>query len=178
MFHIAGNKYFKLGRQDKLDIHDAMQSLPKGSYVTDLPEENLITGQIGINFAKKGRTPTLGEMIKASKMKSEIVEPSTIRGFPGIHNTPLSSSSMQELLSRGLKPKRPWELEYANGYMPHFNTQSLHPQLYPENFLFFPLKQRLQLTTDYISQFPGARKPFIGLDGKLKISIPINRKTK
>ena len=44
MFHIAGNKHFKLGRADKLDIHKAAESLPKGSYISDLPEENLVTG--------------------------------------------------------------------------------------------------------------------------------------
>lgn len=178
MFHIAGDKYFKLGRAEKLDIHKAMESLPKESYVSDLPEENLITGQIGMNFARKnGRTPTLGEMIKASKMKSEVVEPYPIRGFDNISETPLSSSSMRELLSRGTNPKRPWDLRYANGYMPHFNSQSLTPELHPNNFPFMPKQERLQLATDFVRKFPGARKPFIGLDGKLKISIPVNKKS-
>ena len=178
MFHIGGNKYFRLGRADKLNINKAAESLPKGSYVSDLPEENLISGQIGINFARQnGRTPTLGEMIKASKMKSEIIEPNRMRGYDDVHETPLSSSSMTELLSRGTNPRRPWELRYANGYMTHFNTQGLHPQLHPNNFLFLPKQERLQLTTDFVNKFPGARTPFIGLDGKLKISIPLNRKT-
>ena len=128
MFHIAGNKQFKLGRADKLDIHKAAEALPKGSYISDLPEENLVTGQIGMNFARQnGRTPTLGEMIKASKMKSEVVEPTPMRVYNNVHETPLSSSSMSELLSRGTNPKRPWELRYANGYMTHFNSQGLHP---------------------------------------------------
>ena len=178
MFHIAGNKQFKLGRADKLDIHKAAEALPKGSYISDLPEENLVTGQIGMNFARQnGRTPTLGEMIKASKMKSEVVEPTPMRVYNNVHETPLSSSSMSELLSRGTNPKRPWELRYANGYMTHFNSQGLHPQLHPDNFLFVPKQERLQLTTDFVNKFHGARKPFIGLDGKLKISIPLNRKT-
>ncbi len=124
MFHIAGNKHFRLGRTDKLDIHSALESLLKGSYVSDLPEENLVTGQIGMNSARQnGSPPTLGEMIKASKMKSEVVEPVSRHGVP---ETPLSSSSMSELLSRGTNPKRPCELRYVNGYMPHFNSQTLH----------------------------------------------------
>lgn len=129
MFHISGNKHIKLGRADKLDIHKAAESLPKGSYISDLPEENLVTGQIGMNFARQdGRIPTLGEMIKASKMKSELLEPYPIKGLEaeGVHETPLSSSSMWELLSRGTNPKRSWELRYANGYMPYFNSQGLH----------------------------------------------------
>ena len=130
MFHIGGDKNTRLSRTDKLDINEAAKSLPKGSYVSDLPEENLITGQIGMNFARQnGRTPTLGEMIKASKMKLEVKEPDFMKGrkFKGIYETPLSFSSMYELLSRGTNPKRPWELGYANGYMTHFNSQGLHP---------------------------------------------------
>lgn len=179
MFHISGNKHIKLGRADKLDIHKAAESLPKGSYISDLPEENLVTGQIGMNFARQdGRIPTLGEMIKASKMKSELLEPYPIKGLEaeGVHETPLSSSSMWELLSRGTNPKRSWELRYANGYMPYFNSQGLHSQLHPNQFIFEPLQQRLKLATDFVNKFPGARKPFIGLDGKLKISIPLNKK--
>lgn len=82
-----------------------------------------------MNFARQdGRIPTLGEMIKASKMKSELLEPYPIKGLEaeGVHETPLSSSSMWELLSRGTNPKRSWELRYANGYMPYFNSQGLH----------------------------------------------------
>lgn len=178
MFHIGGNKYFRLGRADKLDINKALESLPKGSYVSDLPEENLVTGQIGMNFARQnGRTPTLGEMIKASKMKPEIKEPTLMGGYEDVYETPLSSSSMQELLSRGTNPKRPWELRYANGYMTHFNSQSLNPELHPNIFFFIPKQRRLQFTTDFVNKYPSARKPFIGLDGKLKISIPLNKKT-
>ena len=125
---------------------------------------------------KTGLVPEAAEMTKVSKMKSEIVEPTFMRGFDGISETPLSSSSMSELLSRGTSSKRPWELRYANGYMTHFNSQGLHPQLHPNNFLFEPLLQRLILATDFVNKFPGARKPFIGLDGKLKISIPLNKK--
>lgn len=76
---------------------------------------------------KTGLVPEAAEMTKVSKMKSEIVEPTFMRGFDGISETPLSSSSMSELLSRGTSSKRPWELRYANGYMTHFNSQGLHP---------------------------------------------------
>jgi hypothetical protein len=97
MFHIGGDKRARLGRTDKLAINEATKSLPKGSYISDLTEENLITGQIGMNFARQnGRTPTLGEMIRASKMKLEVKEPVLMKGrkFKGIYETPLSSSSM------------------------------------------------------------------------------------
>ena len=108
MFHIGGNKYFRLGRADKLDINKALESLPKGSYVSDLPEENLVTGQIGMNFVTyNNRVPTLGEMIKFSRMSTATKES-------------LSANSTNMLLSG-----RNGRLGYTNEYMPNFNNQTL-----------------------------------------------------
>ena len=113
-----------------------------------------------MNFVTyNNRTPTLGELIKASRMSITTEQP-------------LSANSTNMLLSG-----RNGRLGYTNEYMPNFNNQTLVGQNNVTNELVYV--PNLSTINNFIQQSnPNTRKAFIGLDGKLKMSIPINFKIK
>ena len=113
-----------------------------------------------MNFVTyNNRTPTLGELIKASRMSITTEQP-------------LSANSTNMLLSG-----RNGRLGYTNEYMPNFNNQTLVGQNNVTNELvyvpnLFNINNFLKLSN------PKARSAFIGLDGRKRIPIPINFKIK
>lgn len=159
MFHIGGgNGRPSISRNSQLTLARMRNAVPKYSYIGETATPT--SGQVGMNFvAQNGRTPTLGEMIKASKMSTT-------------DNQPLSANSTNMLLS-----EKNGALRYTNEYMPMFNKQSLSGR---NNVTEELLKANdINTTNTFLLQSnPNARTSFVGIDGKLKIPIPINFKIK
>ena len=113
-----------------------------------------------MNFVTyNNRIPTLGEMIKFSRMSTATKES-------------LSANSTNMLISG-----KNGQIRYTNQYMSNFNKQSL----VGSNGVTKELINNpdLSIINDFIQQSnPNSRKAFVGLDGKLKMSIPINFKIK
>lgn len=149
-------------RKTQRTILEKIDELPSGTYYGDFGDSKL-TGQIASDFVRTfGRKPTLGELIRMSKM-----DPEVIAG----EYTPLSPFSYNWITRR---PNH----RYTNSYMRNFNNQSkggdgLH-YLNGRNFSDKPVNEQLKLINEFIS---GLRTPeptrnaFIGLDGKLRIPI-------
>ena len=160
LFHIGGggNRGFQLSGEHQIALGRMKAAIPKYSYIGETKAPS--TGQIGMNFAsQKGRNPTLGEMIKASKMSLATEQP-------------LSANSMNMLLSG-----KNGQLRYTNQYMSNFNEQSL----VGSNNVTRELIDNPNLSTinNFILQSnSNARPAFVGLDGKIKMPIPINFKIK
>lgn len=159
LFHIGGGgTKGSIDRASQLTLGRMRAAVPKYSYIGETTTPS--TGQIGMTFVvQKGRTPTLGELIRASKMSETTTQP-------------LSANSANILMSG-----KNGQLRYTNQYMSNFNEQSL----VGSNGVTRELINNPNLSTinNFIQQSnPNTRKAFIGLDGKLKMSIPINFKIK
>lgn len=149
-------------RKAQRTILEKIDELPPGTYYGDFGDSKL-TGQIASDFVRTfGRKPTLGELIRMSKMDPEVIV--------GKY-TPLSPFSYNWITRR---PNH----RYTNSYMRNFNNQSkggdgLH-YLNGRNFSDKPVDEQLKLINEFIS---GLRTPeptrnaFIGLDGELRIPI-------
>lgn len=162
LFHIGGGgTKGSIDRASQLTLGRMRAAVPKYSYIGETTTPS--TGQIGMTFVtQKGRTPTLGEMIKTSKMSK----------MSSATERPLSANSMNILLSG-----KNGQLRYTNQYMSNFNDQSLVGL----NGVTRELVNNPNLSTinNFIQQSnTNARKAFVGLDGKIKMSIPINFKIK